>query len=208
MTNLDNLNLCLNQINALANKTKPYQHTTFNQAFYSILRASAVELDDLISKIDDLTACSLHTRNIFELYLILRHIYEDEEALNCWVGQSHKDSTDINKGFVTLFQSNGLDTSILENMQQLKDKALEESNYESKSPFQVRNLADKYGYLNDYLAVYKLCSKLIHPSSLKINLYNEISKENNYLKIVHKIVIHFSIKLTEFALNIENNSQY
>lgn len=89
-------------------------------------------------------------------------------------------------------------------MQQLKDKALEESKYESKGPFQIKPLADKYGYLNDYLAVYKLCSKLIHPSSLKINLYAEISKDNNYLKIVQKIAVHFSDKLTKFALNIEN----
>ena len=142
MTNSDNLNLCLNKINTLANEIESYEHTIFNQAFYAILKASAIEIDDLINKIDDLTSSSLHTRNIFELYLILRHISEDEIALSNWIGQSHKDSTDINKGFVSLFQSNGLDTSILENMQQLKDKALEESKYESKGPFQIKPLAD------------------------------------------------------------------
>lgn len=203
MNHLDKLKISCKNIDEIAHRVSRHEKNMFNQALFPLLKESVREIESLTQKIDHLTSCSLHTRNIFELYLILRHVNEDEKALKNWIGQSHKDSSDINEGFICLCKTNGLDVSELEEVQRFIDKSLEESPFESKGAFQVRNLAEEYGYLDDYMAVYKLCSKLIHPSSMKVNFYEELCENNNYLKIVQQIGVHFSLKLQELAVKIE-----
>ncbi|MDH3354555.1 MAG: hypothetical protein OEL79_05005, partial [Chromatiales bacterium] len=138
MNHLENLNICSKNISVLVRRVEGYERTMFNQALLPLLKECVREINSFIHKIDDLTSCSLHTRNIFELYLTLRHIGEDERALKSWIGQSHKDSTDINEGFISLFKTRGLDTSELEDVQIFTNESLEESPFESKGPFQVR----------------------------------------------------------------------
>ncbi|MCF2948910.1 hypothetical protein L0668_12385 [Paraglaciecola aquimarina] len=57
--------------------------TEDNNAKLMILKNIVRELDVLELSIDDLEYASLHTRNIFELYLILTHINSNQKALEC-----------------------------------------------------------------------------------------------------------------------------
>jgi hypothetical protein len=119
----------------------------------------------------DLTLVSMCTRNIFELYLILLAVKSSDEHLKSWFGQSHRDAKEVRDGFTKVALKKGLDVSQLRETQNFEDRALEESPYESEKGFNIRELANEHGYLDDYLAVYKLSSKLIHPTSMKVNSY-------------------------------------
>ncbi len=146
-------------------------YSALNNALLCLLKEAERENNRLLSSLNDVTLTSLAIRNLFEIYLISKHIYNDEKALNNWYGQSHKDSKEVRDGFITLMKKKGLDTTELEEIQKFEDESLKESPFESKGGFQVRNLAEKYGYLDDYQFIYKLSSKIVHPSSMKLMTY-------------------------------------
>ena len=149
-----------------------------------LLKEAERENNRLLCSLNDLTLASLAVRNLFEIYLIFKHICSDEKALFNWFGQSHKDSKEVKDGFITLMEKKGFDTSELKEIQKFDDESLEQSPFQSKGGFQVRNLAEKYGHLDDYLFIYKLSSKLIHPSSMKVMFYDTLSEDDNYLSTV------------------------
>jgi hypothetical protein len=73
------------------------------------------EVDRLIEHSNDLSIVGLCVRNIFELFLIFIHIKSDENALRDWIGQSHKDITDIQDGLISLLQRSNIESPDLNN---------------------------------------------------------------------------------------------
>lgn len=177
-------------------------YTEINNAVQNILKNIVRELSRLILTIDELEYASLHTRNIFELYLLLKHIYSDKNALNSWYGQLHKDSEQVRNGFRKLLVKKGLDTASLDEVKDFEDKALENSPYSSERNFNIRNLAVMHGYEDDYDFVYKLSSKLIHPSSMKVNFYDTLIENDKYLTVIVFIAMHFGQKTEKLAQEI------
>lgn len=171
-------------------------------AVLNILRNIDLEITRLIGSIDDLEYASLHTRNIFELYLILSHIYTDENALSAWYGQLHKDSEQIRDGFRKLLVKKGLDTSSLDAVKEFEDNALAKSPYSSARNFNISDLAKKHGHQDDYGFIYKLSSKLVHPSSMKVNFYAALTENNKYLTMIVHMAMYFGQKSEKLASKI------
>jgi len=178
------------------------EFSELNNAVLNILKNIVNEISRLIASINELEYASLHTRNIFELYLILNHIYSDKNELNNWYGQLHKDSEQIRNGFRKLLVKKGLDTSSLDEVKEFEDKALEQSNYSSERNFNISNLSKIYGYEDDYAFVYKLSSKLVHPSSMKVNFYNILIENGKYLSTIVTIGMAFGQKVEKLASKI------
>ena len=178
------------------------KESELNNAAKNILKNIALEITRLTSTLDDLEYASLHTRNIFELYLILTHIYSDVNALTCWYGQLHKDSEQVRNGFRKLLVNKGIDTTSLDEVKEFEDQSLENSPYTSERNFNIANLAKIHGYEDDYGFVYKLSSKLVHPSSMKVNFYETLTENGKYLKIIISIAVHFGQKAEKLALKI------
>ncbi len=187
-----------NVIGGLASK----EYSELNNAVLNILRNVVQEISRLIASIDELEYASLHTRNIFELYLILTHVYSDTEALSRWYGQLHRDSEQVRDGFRKLLVRKGLDTSSLDEVKEFEDNALKISPYSSERNFNIAYLAKTYGYEDDYSFVYKLSSKLVHPSSMKVNFYNILTDNNKYLSVIVPIAMFFGQKVEKLALKI------
>ena len=143
----------------------------------------------------DLTYVGIGTRNIIELYLISRHIFTDKKWLDNWLGQIHKDTVDIQDGFLTLMKKHGKNTSELEVIQKFCDESLEQSEYDANGQFNMRDLAKTYGHDEDYVSVYKLCSKLVHPTSMKINAYEVLTANANYFDTLRYVASYFSIQI-------------
>lgn len=167
-----------------------------------MLEDSLREIQHLSSRSNDLILCSLHLRNIFELNLLLLHIYSDEKALKNWYGQAYKDSKDIQDGFISLLTRKNIDASKLKEIQEFDKRNIDNSPYTSKGGFQIKLLADKFGYSEDYSFVYKLCSKLLHSTSMKVNDFGVLTENNNYLNVVLQTGVYFSRKIEEFALSL------
>lgn len=199
MNDLEKIKLCIENIEKLTPNIVSPNDTLLVQALTPLLQASTREINKLMYEELDLSSLSLCVRNIFELYLILEHICTDERALKNWFGQAHKDFKDVNDGFITLCQNNGLDISELVKVQEFQDDSLDASPFKSKGGFNIRNLAENYGYLDDYKAVHKLCSKLIHPTSMSVNAYNALSKNDVYFKLIFHIGVFFSQRIEKFA---------
>ena len=181
-------------------------YSALNNALLCLLKEAERENNRLLSSLNDVTLTSLAIRNLFEIYLISKHIYNDEKALNNWYGQSHKDSKEVRDGFITLMKKKGLDTTELEEIQKFEDESLKESPFESKGGFQVRNLAEKYGYLDDYQFIYKLSSKIVHPSSMKLMTYDTLNENNNYLSVILYVGVYFSDEFSLFLQSVINEN--
>jgi len=180
-----------------------YPFTESRQVFLNLLQSADIEISKLIKSIGELDYVSLHTRNIFELYLIMLHINTSDEMLKRWCGQQYKDTTDVRNGFRTLLINKGLDISELDNIQEFEDASLNESPYESERHFNIRYLAKTHGYINDYDFLYKLSSKLIHPSAMKVNNYQNLVKDGNYLTVVVQLAVFFAQKVEVFVKKLQ-----
>lgn len=180
-------------------------YSTQNSALLGLFREAHRETNRLRASFDNLTISSLAVRNIFEIYLITKHISSDQKALYNWYGQSYKDSKEVRDGFIKLMEKKGLETTELKDIQLSEDQALEQSPFESKGSFQVRNLAEKYGYLDDYLFIYKLSSKLIHPSSMKVMSYDVLIENSNYQSVVLQVGAYFSNGLSTLLESVVAN---
>jgi len=181
-------------------------YSALNNALLCLLKEAKRENNRLLSSLNDLTLTCLAIRNLFEIHLISKHIYNDEKALNNWYGQSHKDSKEVRDGFITLMKKKGLDTTELEEIQKFEDESLKESPFESKGGFQVRNLAEKYEYLDDYQFIYKLSSKIVHPSSMKLMAYDTLNENSNYLSVILYVGVYFSDEFSLFLQSVINEN--
>jgi hypothetical protein len=155
------------------------------------------EVDRLIEHSNDLSIVGLCVRNIFELFLIFIHIKSDENALRDWIGQSHKDITDIQDGLISLLQRSNIESPDLNNSKEDILKSAVAQGVEPKYNFNIKALANKYGYQEYYDAIYKLCSKLLHPSSLKINAYDAMNIENRFQSALIHVGVYFSALFIE-----------
>lgn len=198
----DDLELSKKHISVVIDDLESKEYSELNNAVINILKNIVQEISRLISSIDELEYASLHTRNIFELYLILTHVYSDNEALSRWYGQLHSDSEQIRNGFRKLLVKKGLDTSSLDEVKEFEDNALKISPYSSARNFNISHLAKTYGYEDDYSFVYKLSSKLVHPSSMKVNFYGILTENNKYLTVIVSTAMFFGQKAEKLALSI------
>jgi hypothetical protein len=206
LTTKEQFELASDNFSVVINSLRNNQYSTLNHALLGLLEEAQRENSRLLSSLDDLTLTSLSIRNLFEIFLIFKHIYSDEKALLSWWGQSHKDSKEVKVGFITLMEKRGLDTSELLEVQNFEDESLAQSPFHSKGAFQIRNLAEKYGYLDDYQFIYKLSSKLVHPSSMKVMSYDTMTENTNYLSVVLQVGVYFSQEFSVFLQSIMNTN--
>lgn len=203
LTPKEDIELSKSNITKVVGILSEKEFTETNNAVLNILKSTVHELSKLAISIEELDYVSLHTRNLFELYLILNHIYSDNNAMVNWYGQMHKDSEQVRNGFRKLLVKKGVDTTSLDEVALFENHALEISSYKSERNFNIKNLAIKHGYEDDYDFVYKLSSKLVHPSSMKVNLYDILTENDKYLSTLVLIAMHFGQKTEKLALRIQ-----
>jgi len=199
-----NLEITRSKISEFLDQAGSQENNTFLIAFCSLMRDACREIEKLNSMPLDLTYVGIGTRNIIELYLISRHIFTDKKWLDNWLGQMHKDTVDIQDGFLTLMNKHGKNTSELEAIHKFCDESLEQSDYESKGQFIMKELAKTYGHDEDYVSVHKLCSKLVHPTSMKINAYEVLTANANYIDTLRYVASYFAIQIEDLIDEIRD----
>lgn len=191
-------------VNKTISNLKSQLQSEFNNGIINLLYEIDRELRRLIGNHNDLTLLSLNLRNIFELYLTTRYVFDDSKAFSNWIGQLHKDNVDILEGFKSLLSKKNIRTEQLDAQRELVDSVLADGPYKSKGPFNIKDIARKYGYENDYDAIHKLCSKLVHPTSYKVNSYQALTANDNYFIILMYVAVFFCEKIEELCHDIEN----
>ncbi len=160
-------------------------------ALLNLLREIKREIKRIEKNKSDLSLISIHVRNIFELYLITRYVFSENKAFESWMGQLHKDTSDVIDGFITLFEKFDKEVPELKEQKKFIDSTLEDSEYNSEGPFNIREIAKKYNLDEDYGAIHKLCSKLVHPTSMKVNTHEALSANDNYINLLLYVGVFF-----------------
>ncbi|EFB3384887.1 DUF5677 domain-containing protein [Escherichia coli] len=161
------------------------ERTNKNVALTNIAKGTHRSLSLLAKNLSDdydITLVALCTRNLFELNIRLRSIIKHENSLNTWMSEMVMDENQILDAISTIANDNHADElELFENKKKLNNSILDKHNLKSvKSPETVKNIAKDAGDLEEYTALFKLFSKLLHPSSYLINSYNSAGCIDNF----------------------------
>lgn len=204
ISNEENFDITNGVISATLAALNDAPKSEFNFALFNLLKEAGREINRLKDNKQDLTIASISVRNIFELYLLIKHVFTDSKAFKSWMGQMHKDTTDILEGFTSLFAKFKKDVPELAEIQKYIDSTLDDSEYKSKGHFVIKDLATKYGLEEDYSAIHKLCSKIVHPSSIKVNAYQGLVANENYLNLFLYVGVYFSQQIEGLCNEIKD----
>lgn len=166
-----------------------------------IFKAINNEVQLWLLNVENNSVVTLASRNIFELYLILLEVNSNEESLNRFYAQLEGDREELNSAFMKKCKAAGY--SLSENACGVLQRESVTSLFESVTtrPFNMRNLADVHNYQEDYEFFYKLSSKLIHPSALKVF---GIENDSPQYEVVAMAGYHFISKATDYAVGLYN----
>src|SRR5690606_34667326 len=138
-------------------------------------------------------------RNLFEIMVLIDHLASSEEAIKSWIGQLQRDVLDIQEGLISLFQKHGVRSLPLETSRDSVKSNGEEHGVTPSKPFSIKNIAEQLGLSADYSAMYKLCSKIVHPSSIRVNLPGAFEKDDDYKNALLHVGIHYLAKIARSA---------
>lgn len=136
-----------------------------------LIAKSAIDFVDItINNIDShVSILALCTRNIYELNLRINHISENDENLKKWLAESIQDEIDIYEGILQLERVHNKHDHIVQNeISRLKSLA-DKHSLELKKFSSTGSIASDLNERNEYNAVFKLFSKLVHPTSYLVN---------------------------------------
>ncbi|MFQ2037492.1 DUF5677 domain-containing protein [Aeromonas veronii] len=113
---------------------------------------------------------ALGVRSALENLVRYRFIMQNDENLKKWVSESAADYKSIIKGFSSLGDASSKNIKFFEKELIRIDQLHKKYEYpEVKQPQQIKTMAEVAGLIKDYDTIFKVTSKLIHPSSLYIN---------------------------------------
>ncbi|MGK3126018.1 DUF5677 domain-containing protein [Candidatus Pantoea formicae] len=161
------------------------ERTNKNIAINNIAKGTHRSLSLLANNLSDdydITLVALCTRNLFELNIRLRSIVKDESSLNTWMSEMVMDENQILDAISTIANNNhAAELELFENKKILNNSISEKHNLKSvKSPETVKVIAEKVGELEEYTALFKLFSKLLHPTSYLINSHSTAGCIDNF----------------------------
>lgn len=154
-------------------------------AYANIANRTATELSRLArlypSEIEGAAWCA---RNIFERNLVLRYISRRSENFNRWMGQFAGDEKQIIEGFLTLSADSNLpERKVLQDRLDAIKTITTKHNIQTSGPFNIKAIADEEGLSDEYVGLYKLFSKYVHPSSWLVNASSESVQSKEYVNI-------------------------
>lgn len=157
--------------------SKNIERTNKNVALTNIAKGTQRSLGLLVNNLSDdydITLVALCTRNLFELNIRLRSIIKDENSLNTWMSEMVMDENQILDAISTIANdSHAAELDLFENKKKLNNSILDKHNLKSvKRPENVKDIAESVGELEEYTALFKLFSKLLHPTSYLINSHS------------------------------------
>lgn len=119
----------------------------------------------------DVAGLAWVTRNLFEAKLTVQYIVQSEENLREWLGQSLRDEKDFIEGILAFAEDQPEDmnkSQLRKRLHVLSDMA-RRHRLEFAKPYRVDALAKAAGEVEEYIGLFKLLSKYVHPTSLLVN---------------------------------------
>jgi hypothetical protein len=152
-------------------------------ALENLIEATAQYLNSAASNIEEhISIVALCTRNIYEVNLQVRDVLFSPSGLQRWLGESVTDKIDLFEGILSLESAS--DTSNerkttqdeIDRLLSLRDKY----SLPSAKPSPAGVIAGQVGLSGEHKALFKLFSKLVHPSSYLVNDFSSAESSENY----------------------------
>lgn len=153
-----------------------------------------------------ISVLALATRNLFELNIRLRDILRSDKQLKRWQGEAVRDNVELLEGLMRLSTTNennqakGVLRTEVERLQGLQQKY----GLPDKGSPPTKNLAVDVGLEDEYDALFKVFSKLVHPTSYLVNRPEDASAPDKiFLLQVHAQVYSadtYSRLMDEFSI--------
>ncbi len=158
--------------------------------FVNLLASSADYLEiSTQSSSMHISVLALSTRSLYEMNLRLRTMLEDESEIGKWASELVTDKVEVFKGILELDpQGQSADKrEILENeIVRLNAIVKKHKLPEVKRPESAGSITKRVGLEKEHKGLFKLFSKLIHPSSYLVNHYQgAASDENRMILQIH-----------------------
>jgi len=152
--------------------SKNVQRTNESIAFVNLLTACASYLETACGNIEaHISVLAMISRSLYEVNLQVRDIVDSHDGILRWQAEAVADKIQIFEGMLKLTTVNdmaseraGIRTKI-ERLKSLRDK----HGLPDVKPKPSGNLARSVGLFDEHEALFKLYSKLVHPSSFLIN---------------------------------------
>ncbi|MDP3515614.1 MAG: hypothetical protein Q8S94_00470 [Pseudohongiella sp.] len=170
-------------------------------AMKNLYQCAIREAENIKGSSNDIFKIAVSLRNLFEIYMISLHLVGSEDAVAQWYGQILKDVLDIQDGLIMLFSKHGIHSTDLNLARKHVVDSGARNNVLPAKPFNIKEIAKLYGWEEDYNAMYKLCSKIVHPSSVKVNLPGAFDKNDEYLRSLIHVAVHYLGLIAEASLH-------
>ena len=182
----------------------------------NLLSSTSDYLELMKSSLDShISVLALCTRNIYEINIRIRSLIEHQDEMAKWQSEAVTDKVQTLEGILSLANEseNINEQRILKNeIERLKGLVQKYNFPVIKQPVSTGNLANKVGQENEHKALFKLYSKLVHPSSYLVNDYVGVSCIENQktLQIHAQLYAHDTVSRVceELAVPYEISKPY
>ncbi len=147
-----------------------------NVALWNLLVAPS-ECTDLYARniTGSLPLLAFCTRTVFELNLRMRHVLLSEANLKTWIAEAAKDRLELLEGIIALGEPDDSRVQMLRAEQKRIEGLMVKHQLRQAKPLAVATLAQEVGLEEERKSLFKLFSKLVHPSSYLVNSGNVMS---------------------------------
>jgi hypothetical protein len=138
------------------------------------------------------------TRTVFELDLRLRHVLLSEANLKTWIAEAAKDRLELLEGMIALGETGDSKVQVLRGEQKRIEAIIAKHQLRQARPLAVATLAQEVGLEEERKSLFKLFSKLVHPSSYLVNSGNIMSDT----QMRHVLLLHFQLYLLDLVKRV------
>ncbi|TIL86906.1 MAG: hypothetical protein E5Y73_26400 [Mesorhizobium sp.] len=132
---------------------------------------------------------ALATRSVYEIHLKVRLVVRSEDELKRWMSEALADKIQTLEGLLSLNTNRKMErerAQLRSEVDRLKNLADKYKLPEIKTPAIAASMAADLGSTSEHKALFKMFSKLVHPSSYLINNYdNAAAQEMRAILQVH-----------------------
>ncbi|MGC3875372.1 DUF5677 domain-containing protein [Halomonas sp. GXIMD04776] len=177
----------------------------------NLLSSTSDYLELMKSSLDfHISVLALCTRSIYEINIRIRSLIEHQDEMAKWQSEAVTDKVQTLEGILSLANEseNIKEQYTLKSEIERLNNLVEKYGFPTvKQPASTGNLANKVGQEKEHKALFKLYSKLIHPSSYLVNDYGSASSlENQKILQIHaQLYAHDTVSRVCEELSVPND---
>lgn len=173
--------------------TENQNRTEKSLILFNLISSSAAYLHVAAANLQNHgSVIALCTRSLYELNLRIRYVLSSDQNMQAWQAEAAVDKIQALEGILQLdtVSDNATQKTVVNaEIIRLKGLLIKHNLQNVRNIPTTKNIADTVGQTNEYKALFKLFSKLVHPSSYLVNSYTDAMSP----EIISVLQIHLQL---------------